>query len=221
MIVVRGKQRAELSRVELDALIAKYTGVTIDVGAGDGAWAYRYAKANASRFVIALDPVGENLREYSARAARKPARGGLANLLCITGTIEQPPEELRAMADELYVTLPWGSLMRGLVVGEDTVLKGLASLGREGARLHIVLNTRIFDEPVPLEARDLPEPTPEYVRAGLSPKYVRSGIRIEDARVLDAGEVAALDTTWAKRLSHRHPPPSVRIEARLIAPPGD
>ena len=215
MITVRGRTLAEISRAQLEALITPYRGVTVDVGAGDGAWAYRYAKPHPERFVIALDPVRENVREYSARAARKSERGGLPNVVYVVGGIEQPPPELARIADELHVTLPWGSLMRGLVLGEPAVLEGLASLGREGAAVRIVLNTRIFDDPVPLEARDLPEPSPAYVREMLGPAYARAGLRIEHARELNADEVAALGTTWAKRLSHRRPPASVQIEARV------
>ncbi|MDE3096843.1 MAG: hypothetical protein KGK07_12720, partial [Chloroflexota bacterium] len=75
--------------------------------------------------------------------------------------------------------------------------------------------TRIFDDPVPIDARDLPEPTPEYVRATLAPLYARRGLRIEQARLFDADELRALGTTWAKRLSHRRPPPSVYVEATV------
>ena len=105
----------------------------------------------------------ENVRNYSARAGRKPERGGLPNVLYVVASVEHVPEELRALTDEVYVTLPWGSLMRGLILGEAAVLDGVAALARPGAVVHIVLNTRIFEDPVPIEARDLPELTPEYV----------------------------------------------------------
>ena len=217
MIVVRGKQTLELDRGEIERAVAGHAGITIDVGAGDGAFAYRYARAHRDRFVIALDPVRENMREYSARAARKPERGGMANLMYAVGSIELAPAELRGIAGELYVMLPWGSLMRGLILGEAAVLAGLASLARPDAIVRIVLNTRIFDEPVPIDARDLPEPTPDYASQVLAPRYERAGLRISVAREFSADEVLALGTTWAKRLSHRRPPPSLYIEARVIA----
>ena len=102
--------------------------------------------------------------------------------------------------------------MRGIILAEAAVLDGIASLARDGAALHIVLNTRIFDDPVPIDVRDLPEVTPAYVRETLAPRYARHGIEIVDARFMDADEVAAISTTWAKRLSHRAPPRSVYIE---------
>jgi len=212
MIVVRGKRTQEMDAAALAALVAGYAGVTIDVGAGDGRFAYRYAQQHGERFVIGMDPVAENMAELSAKAGRKPARGGLANVLYVVASVERVPDELRGVADEIYVTLPWGSLMRGLILADDVVLSGLASLARDGAALRIVLNTRIFDDPVPLEARDLPELTPDYVRDTLAPAYNHHGIYVTDARFMSAEEVAALPTTWAKRLSHRAPPRSVYVE---------
>jgi len=213
MIAVSGKQLSDVSAQNLQALIAPYEGVTLDVGTGDGRFVLRYAQKHPRRFVIGVDPVRENLREISAKAAKKPERGGVANALFVVGSIEQPPSELRGVADEIFVTLPWGSLMRGIILGEAHVLDRLASFAVPGARMRVVLNTRIFDEPVPAEARDLPEVTPDYVRETLTAAFERAGMRIEGAAWMDADEVATLGTTWAKRLSHRRPPRSVVVDA--------
>jgi 16S rRNA (adenine(1408)-N(1))-methyltransferase len=215
MIIVRGKQTSELDAAAFASMIAPCAGVTIDVGAGDGRWSYRYASAHAERFVVGIDPVAENMRELSAKAARKPERAGLPNVLYVAASIERLPHELHGVADEIFVTLPWGSLMRGIILGDDAVLAGLASLATDGATLQIVLNTRIFDDPVPLDVRNLPDVTPDYVGETLAPAFARHNITITEARYMDADEVAAIETTWAKKLSHRHPPRSVLIEATV------
>jgi len=212
MIVVIGKHQSEMTREQLDERIDDRT-VTLDLGAGDGLFAFRYAREHPERFVIAVDPVAENLREASAKAAKKPERGGAANAVYVVASVEHMPNELHAITDKITITLPWGSLMRGMILGEPTVLDGVAFVAKPGARLRTVLNTRIFDDPVPIEARDLPEVTPQYVRATLIPAYAARRIRIADARAMEAEEVATLGTTWAKRLSHRRPPHSVLIEA--------
>jgi 16S rRNA (adenine(1408)-N(1))-methyltransferase len=214
MIIVRGRTTGDIDRHALDALVASRP-VTIDLGAGDGAFAYRSARAHPDRFVVAIDPVRENLREYSAKAGKKPDRGGAPNLLYVAASVEMLPDDLRSIAGEIIITLPWGSLMRGLILADPTVLDGVASLARPGAALRIVLNTRIFDDPIPIEARGLPDLTPDYARDKLGPAYAAHGITIIAARWMDADEVAALGTTWAKRLSHRAPPRSVLIEATV------
>jgi 16S rRNA (adenine(1408)-N(1))-methyltransferase len=216
MIIVRGKTASDMTGTELDELIAHYDGVTVDLGAGDGKFAYRYALDHQSRLVIAIEPVRENVRESSAKAAKKPERGGAPNALYVAGSIEQLPAELAGVADEILVTLPWGSLMRGIILADAQVLAAIASLGRAGARVRIVLNTRIFDDPVPVEARDLPDLAPDYARTTLAPAFGSAGMRIDEARWLTPEEVAELGTTWAKRLSHRAPPRSLLVEAEVV-----
>lgn len=43
-------------------------------------------------------------------------------------------------------------------------------------------------------------------------RSARRRVVVTDARFMSADEVAALPTTWAKRLSHRSPPRSVYVE---------
>ncbi|MBI2723973.1 MAG: rRNA methyltransferase [Chloroflexi bacterium] len=217
MIVVRGKQREEMTAEAFRALRAAYGGVTVDVGAGDARAAYRLAASDPARLVVALDAVAENMREISARAARKPEKGGRGNLLCVVAAIERPPRELAQVADEVLVTLPWGSLMRGIILAEETVIAGMVSLAAPGASVRVVLNTRIFRDPVPAEAADLPEVTPGWVLAVLAPALEARGLRITAARWMEAEEVAAVSSTWGKRLSHRTPPPSLLIGASVEA----
>ena len=213
--VIRGKTVSTMTRAELDALIAAHDALTIDLGAGDGKFAYRYALEHPRTLVIAIDPVRENVRESSAKAAKKRDRGGAPNALYVAASIEQLPPELAHVADEICITLPWGSLMRGIILADAPVLGAVASLGRTEARIRIVLNTRIFDDPVPIEARDLPDLSPDYARTTLGRAFAAAGMHIDEARWLTPEEVAGLGTTWAKRLSHRSPPRSLLIEARV------
>jgi 16S rRNA (adenine(1408)-N(1))-methyltransferase len=213
LTVVTGKKISTLTRDQLDARIAPYAEVLVDLGAGDGRSAYVHAREHAEHFVVAIDPVQENLREFSAKAARKVERGGAPNVIYIVASIEQLPAELDTIGHEVRITLPWGSLMRGILLGDALVLGNIARLTRAGARVRITLNTRIFDDPVPVDVRDLPEPTPEYAEEALATAFARAALRLDVARWMAPEEVAALGTTWAKRLSHRAPPRSLYLEA--------
>ena len=214
-MIVEGKKTREIDGGDLRELLSPFAGVAVDLGTGDGRFAYRYAAAHPDRFAIGIDPVAEAMAEMSARALRKTERGGLPNVLYAVASIERMPSELDRIANQIFVNLPWGSLMRGIILGDDAVLDAVARVARSAATIRIVLNTRIFDDPVPLEARDLPDVTPEYVRDTLAPAFERHRIAIDDARYLAAEEVAALETTWAKRLSQRRPAPSLLIEAHV------
>jgi len=78
--------------------------------------------------------------------------------------------------------------------------------------IRIMRDLCIFDDPVPLDVHDLPDVTPDYVRETLAPAFARHGIAITATRAMEPEEVAAIETTWAKKLSHRAPPRSVYVE---------
>jgi len=214
MITVQGKNTTEINAGDLERLVEGYQSVALDIGTGDGRFAYAWATEHPETFVIAMDPVREAMREFSARAQRKPARGGLSNLLYVMASIEQPPVELEGRANLIFVNLPWGSLMRGIIEADETVLGKLSRLAADGAQMRIILNTRVFDDPVPLDVLGLPEVTAEYAQTVLAPAYQRHGLQVTGARFLTPEELLDLGTTWAKRLSHRTPPPSFLIEAQ-------
>lgn len=212
MIVVTGRQTIELDAAGLAELAREYRELLVDLGTGDGRFALELARRRPQALVIGIDPVAEAMRELAGRTRRK--RGLQPNLLYVVASAEQPPVELAGRADELYVLLPWGSLMRGLVLGDPKVLSGIAMLCKLGAAITALLNTRIYADPVPLEARDLPELTPEHVREHLEPRLAATGLEVVQAGPLPPEELLMLPSTWAKRLSHRTPPPTFRLKLR-------
>ena len=199
--VVTGRTVVALELPDVDALVARHDRVVADVGTGDGRYAYGLARANPATLVIGIDAIKENLQETAARAGRKPARGGLGNVVFVWASAEDPPAELHGRADAVQVVLPWGRLMVGLLLATPDVLGGLRRLGRVGTSFTAVINAEVWGDPVPLEVRDLPELTTERVTTELAPRYEEAGIAISDARLLDEDGVRAVRSTWSKRLA--------------------
>jgi 16S rRNA (adenine(1408)-N(1))-methyltransferase len=158
--------------------------------------------------VIGLDALAENMGERAATAARKPAKGGRANLVFVHAAIEAPPVELAHIADEVHVLLPWGGLLEGIVLARDDVIGGLAALCRPGARVMVTLNGEIWLDSTPARYEQLPLPTPEYVAEVIAPGFARAGIELDEARYSTAEEAKQLPTTWARRLGHGRDHPS-------------
>ena len=138
----------------------------------------------------------------AATAARKPPKGGRPNLLFVHAAIEVLPEELRHCADDVYVLLPWGRLLEGIVHARDDVLRGIASVCRPGARISVTLNGEIWIDSTPVRYEQLPVPTPEYVADVIAPGFAQVGIRLGVARYSSADEAKQLPTTWARKLGH-------------------
>lgn len=199
-------------------LAARFDRVLVDVGTGDGKGAYAIAKRRPGTLVVGTDTAADNLRATAARAARKPARGGLANLLLVRAAAEGPPAELVGTADEIEVTLPWGRLLVGIVDATDPVLRGLAALGREGATYDITLNGEIWVANTPFDLATLPEATPQHV-LGLADRYRAAGLAIERVVHLEEDELWSVDSTWARKLlSSRTTASFLRIRLRKLAP---
>jgi 16S rRNA (adenine(1408)-N(1))-methyltransferase len=201
MLVVTGKQVVDVDGGAFASLAARYERVLVDVGTGDGRFALHLARTRPRTLVVGVDALKENLEETARKAARPPKKGGTPNVVYVWATAENPPCELRHRADAVQVILPWGKLMVGLLLARDDILDGLRTLGTPGTTFRAVVNAEVWGDPIPLEARGLPELTPERARDELAPRYSRHGIRIEHAALLDAGQVREVRSTWSKKLS--------------------
>ncbi|MEY8043326.1 16S rRNA (adenine(1408)-N(1))-methyltransferase KamB [Saccharopolyspora cebuensis] len=196
---VTGKQVVEVGAAEFDAMVERHDGVVLDVGTGDGKHAFHLARERPGELVVALDAAKDNMRKVATKAAANPKKGGLPNLLCVWAAAERLPAELRGVT-ELHVLMPWGSLLRGVLGSDPAMLSGLAGVCVPGAKLLITLNLHAWRPPVP-EVGEHPEPTPESALVDLAPRFAAAGWRLDDARYLDAEAVAALSTSWTRRLN--------------------
>jgi 16S rRNA (adenine(1408)-N(1))-methyltransferase len=100
---------------------------------------------------------------------------------------------------EIHVLMPWGSLLRGMIGGDEQVLPNLTAACAPGAEFLVTLNLHAWRPPVP-EVGGLPEPTPESALNALAELYAKVGWRIESAEYLSDAEISALSTSWTRRL---------------------
>ena len=215
MIVIRGKKTQEMSANELAATVEKHERVVVDLGTGDGRYAFRYAQEHPRTLVIGIDALADNLKEVSHRAARSPKRGGLANLMFVRASVEKVPDELRGVADEIHVLLPWGRLLVGTILAEEDIMSGLTALAGPNASLRLIYNAEIWADSTPKELAELPALSRPYVEQTMTPAYRRFGIELERSRLMDAQEVEELGTTWAKKLADGRNPDFVLIDGKL------
>lgn len=194
--VVRGKQIVRLGGLALRRQAAAYERVVVDLGAGDGRWAYRLARAHLTWFCVAVDANADGLREVSFRAGRKPGRGGAANAWCLRAAVEALPPALDGLADEIRVHFPWGSLLRAVLLPDVDLLRQIARVGRPGAAFHARVNASIFDDPHLVTRLRLPSLGNENVETKAA-SYAAAGIRLETWSVIHD----EAPTSWARRLT--------------------
>lgn len=165
------------------------------MGTGDGRAVSGRAAAEPRTLVIGVDADASAMQEASRRAARPPAKGGRANALFVVAAAERPPSELECVADEITITLPWASLLDGVLGRNDAVAAGLASLTAPGGRVRAVVSIAARD------GRGLPA-LEAGQRASIAAAWERHGLALRAFRPATPDEVLALAamSTWARRL---------------------
>lgn len=205
--VVEGKALGRMPAPELAARVADAARVVVDVGTGDARAAWRLARAEPHTLVVGLDPAWQRMTDTAARARRKPAKGGAPNLVLVNAAVEATPPALDGVADAVTVLMPWGGLLRGVVVASADVCAGLRRLARSSATLEIVIGTSIWRPPVPVELTDLPELTPAALApdGALAARWAAAGWAVDDAIVATSIDEGVPATSWARRLGSTSP----------------
>lgn len=206
---VVGKATIDLDVAGLAELRALFpAGLLVDLGTGDGKHVLAVARRRPDALIVGVDAGPDAMRKTAARAAAKPAKGGVPNAVFVWAAVEDLPAEFTDI-NEVHCLMPWGSLLRAFVEPNTQVLRGVAERCRAGADFLLTLNLHAWRPPVP-EVGDTAEPTPDSV-AELAATYAAAGWRIDAADYLDAIGIAELGTSWTKRLG------SSRSELEVLA----
>jgi 16S rRNA (adenine(1408)-N(1))-methyltransferase len=195
---VVGRSTIDLDAAAFAELRVRFpAGLLVDLGTGDGKHVLAVARRRPDTLVVGLDAGPDAMRRTAARAAGKPAKGGVPNAVFVWAAVEELPGELSDVT-EVHCLMPWGSLLRAFVEPDEQLLRTVAARCRPGAGFLLTLNLHAWRPPVP-EVGGTEEPTPESV-AGSASAYAAAGWQVESADYLDAAGVGELGTSWTKRL---------------------
>jgi 16S rRNA (adenine(1408)-N(1))-methyltransferase len=129
--------------------------------------------------------------------------------------VEELPDELSGIADEVHIQFPWGSLLRTVARGDEHALKSLRRLCRKEAQLEILVGLDPVREASELERLGIPELSPAYLEQQLVPAYAANGFAIESFGVIPASQWPKIESSWAKKL--RRSPTRVLVYLRAVA----
>ena len=190
--------------------------MVIDIGTGDGRFVYQSARRNPNKFYIGIDPNTRPLEKISEKIYRKSAKGGAPNALFIQSAIEDLPEELDGVADELHVHFPWGSLLRVVGMGDFEALGNLRRICAVGALLEVVIGIDPVRDRSEVERLGLAPLPLEFIDNVLAANYAAAGFEIVERGILAASEWPKLETSWAKRLQGNEHRPITYLIARAL-----
>ena len=172
----------------------------MDLGTGDGRFVYQCAREHPDRFYIGVDAQAKALEKISEKIHRKPAKGGLPNVLFVQAAVENLPSELDGVADEVHVHFPWGSLLCTVATGDEAVLRGLRRICAPGAWLEIIIGLDPERDRAEIERLELPPLSEEFLKNVLVPRYQAAGFKVVEHGLISASEWPQLHTSWAQRL---------------------
>ncbi len=175
-------------------------GIVIDIGTGDGRFVFSTARKHPNKFFIGVDANVKPLEKPSMKATRKPAKGGLPNAMFVQAAIEDLPKEFNGVANEIHIHFPWGTLLKGVALGEEQVLASLRRIASEDCLLEIVIGMDAERDRSELARLGIPFLTPVLLHSFLIPKFTSAGFELIEARELTPNEWARLETAWARRL---------------------
>jgi len=205
MRILSGTKVIDAKHDVIDALRSDMRTTVIDLGAGDGRYVYESARADPATLFVAVDPDAETLSDYAFRASRKPARGGVENAVFVVAAVEALPSELVGIAGRVRVNFPWGSLMRGLLEPDASMVRALLSLAKPGGCVELVMSYDPSHDTGAFHGPTLPVLDMSYLESTLLPGYQSAGGLVVESRRLTQDEALEIPSTWGRRLLHARP----------------
>ena len=194
MEIIRGKASLDLDLTELKERLTTYNRIILDLGTGDGKFAFCHAGKFPNHFVIGADSCRENLREYS--------RAKLPNLLYVIASAQNLPQELNGLISHITINFPWGSLLESLLIGDSKLMSGLASISRSVTTVEIRLNGGALTE----VGWDL-----EAGAGKIYTNLLQAGWQINIPTLMNTNALRSFPSTWAKRLAFGRDPRAIQL----------
>ncbi len=192
-----------IERLSKDLSLPTGEGIVIDIGTGDGLYVYQCARQNPLKFYIGIDASARPLEKISEKIHRKPAKGGLPNVLFIQAAVEDLSSELDGIADEVHVHFPWGSLLKAVATGDKLVLENLRRICAPEALLEVIIGLDPERDASEVKRLEIPDLRSEYLESVLVPRYQEAGFAITEKGTLPESAWPEIKTSWARRLSGR------------------
>ena len=135
------------------------------------------------------------MADSSRRASAQPRKGGLPNALFLVASAEELPGPLCGSADEVTIALPWGSLLKGLLAGDEQILANINAVLRPAGELEILVSATDRDAAA---AGITLANAADAERLGC--RLESAGVQLIECREATESDVGRLSSAWGKRL---------------------
>lgn len=174
----------------------KFDKYVLDIGTGDGRYVYKSALLNPNTLYIGIDPAS-NLKEYQREINRKK----LTNAILLKSSIENFDPKISSIFDQISVILPWGNLLKYVVIVDQDFFIKIASWMKPSSKLQIIFgfNEELEEkETKRLSLTELTEKEVEFIKE----KYHNlKDFKLEIFEEINNKDLKQFETTWAKKLT--------------------
>ena len=168
----------------------------VDVGTGDGRAVLRRAPAEPRALVIGVDADAAAVADASRRASRRGPRNAI---FLAEGAERLATSPLSGAADLLTITLPWGSLLRGVLGLDERALDGIAAVLAPAGRLEVLASVVPTDRVEGLDCLDASS------APAIREAWRTAGLELLSMRPATLADLAASGSSWARRLGPDRP----------------
>ncbi len=192
---IRGNKIIEISEIDISC----YKKAILDLGTGDGRFVFENAKKNPDTLYVGVDPSQKQLEIYSKKAVKNRKN----NARFILGSIEMLPDELNGKFDEVFITLPWGTLLKTLVNPTQENVEKIKYLFKPNSAdtlLQIIFGYAPDLEPSETIRLNMPGINEFYIKENIIPSFFKVGFECLEVHKMDKNDLTNIETTWGKRL---------------------
>lgn len=216
MEIICGKKTHIITLPTWQQLTRKYSHIVLDLGTGDGKFPYQSAKQHPDILWVGIDADRNSLEEYSHKIYRKPNKGGLPNVLYVIANATSLPSELYGCAEAIWIILPWGSLLHGLVHARLNFLENLSAVSKCNCKIQMLINYDLRYEAAEIQKLQLPKLSLEYIENVLAQPYKTVGLEFCSYEEIDNSQMTLMNSTWARRLGFGRERKTIQIIWRKI-----
>src|SRR4051794_34049666 len=131
------------------------------------------------------------MSDASRRAARPTRRGGYGNVIFLVAAAEMLPADLRGVADEVTVILPWGSLLESALQPESAAFAGISAVLKRRGVMTLLVSTQERDQRAALD---------DSAAHDLAGRYIAAGYGLIERRLATRADIEQLSSGWGRRL---------------------
>ncbi len=210
-----GKKSEYFDEEQLNELLSSPRHVHVDLGTGDGMYVVRMAKKKPEHMFIGVDADRSQLSIGSAKAAKKPAKGGCDNAMFFCMNVLNMPSFFKDFASYININYPWGSLLNAVAEPDENMLEQIAALAKNKAIFEMVLNLQVFNDPTQRENMNLPEFNMKFVEETLLPIYEKHGFSPIRYQFYKPGQDAGIPSTWGGQLTRNSKRPTFYLKCEV------